>query len=143
MLGSVMHKNLALATATLALSAFGLASAFPPAENRKLKYFDPDDRRIHASVEAVVADGRLQLGVSALGATVEPLPGFRGRAGANLQTAFEIDQLIAGERLEIVTFDRDGHRMSSGEIRPGNRGRVPVRRLRDDGAGALFLDGGS
>lgn len=123
-----MMKSALPATA-LALAATFHAGAAPD----QAAYFDPSDRRIHAQVGIEISGGQLQLHISATGARVEPLPGFRGRAGANLQTAFEIDQLIAGERLEVITTDRFGNRLPDGYSEPGQRGHLPVRTMSSDG----------
>ena len=122
----------------VALVSSALAGSVHAGPGRSDLYLDPSDGRIHAVVQSKIDGHQLHLHVSALGTGVEPMPGFRGLAGSNVQTAFEIDQILRSGRLHVLTKSAEGIARDQGYVIPGERGRVPVRRL--DAAGRIDFD---
>jgi hypothetical protein len=76
----------------------------------------------------------LELEPSALGALVDPVPGFRGVQGANLQTAHDLERLVAERRLAVVTRAADARPAVHGAVGALRLERLPERRLDADGA---------
>ncbi|MCB9872389.1 MAG: hypothetical protein H6837_21220 [Planctomycetes bacterium] len=100
---------------------------------------------LHLQLTAERADtARLAITVSALGPEVDPIPSFEGIHGANHITARELTELLAQQRLRVVTLPAGGSTKRFGTITHGPRGHVPARRLRRDGsldfAAASFED---
>lgn len=96
-------------------------------------YFDPTDQRTHADVKSQITQNQLRLRVSAVGEGVDSLPGFTGVNGTNLQTAYELDQLIKGDLVEILTFSSTGLSQGVGNLIPRSRGRISTRQLSYEG----------
>lgn len=95
--------------------------------------------RVVAEVNATLrsrGDGaELAFSTSALGSLVEPLPGFEHVRGANLQTAFELEALIAENALAIETHSTGSDAaVIEGVLLPVELGTLPQRRMRADGS---------
>jgi hypothetical protein len=112
----------------LPVIVFLLFSYAASAQVRTDTYLDPMDQRRHAAVETEVYDGQWRIRISAVGQGVDAMPGFRGRAGANIQTAFEINQLLMSDRLEVVTVRSSGESQGPWYLQPEAWGSVPERR---------------
>lgn len=80
----------------------------------------------------------LRVVVSAIGPTVDGVVGYEGIRGGNVITAEQLEQLVSGFiPLDVVTVSTHGvtgrHGIEYGEVRVGQVGRIPMRRLRSDG----------
>lgn len=92
--------------------------------------------RIIARVHTVLArseDGEaaeLAIRPSAVGATVEPIAGFRGVRGANVRTAEELEGLVGEGRIELWTRPAAGAgEARAGVVRVAGRASLPERRI--------------
>lgn len=152
-----MHRTLArrtLARCSLALGALAALLALPPGappaslelDRKDAPYVaDEPGGRIHAEVSARLLTAgpeqvRLRLAISAVGPSVDPVPGFAGVAGANRITAREIGKLLEGDALAIETTV---HAAGEPGRVPGTawatrHGRIPTRKV--DAGGRIQLD---
>ena len=106
---------------------------------------DEHTGRILAKIEAKLlrspAGARLQMSISAFGAYVDPVPGFKGIRGSNGSTAREMETLMRDQRLRVETRSESAqHAPQTGTIREGRRMAIPERRARRDGAVELSAD---
>jgi hypothetical protein len=88
---------------------------------------------IRARLERQGGDAVLRVTASAIGARVDPVPGWQGVRGSNRITAEEIASISANGRLCVET-DVDGAAARRGSARTGRRGRIPERRIGADGS---------
>src|SRR5688572_29594363 len=138
--------------AILALAAAGCAreeGGVEAVHDRSREMFLEDERtaasterRALAALEAeLVGDGRtveLRAKVSAVGAGVDPVPGFAGVRGSNRVTARELTRLAGDGSLAVRTVSRDGAASVEGTHGVARRGRVAERRM--DPRGRIELD---
>jgi len=130
---------------TIAAGGAYLSFAAGPAPQRVLAEtrFDYHEEhgtdRVVAEVNATLrtrGDGvELAFSTSALGSHVEPLPGFEHVRGANMQTAFELEVLLAESALGIETRSTGADAaVFEGDVLPAELGTLPQRRMRADGS---------
>lgn len=104
-------------------------------------YRDTDDDRPLAALQfqrTAGDNGPLEIEISASGADVAPIPGYRGIAGGNQYTAEELERILTGVYdVRIRTIAPSGAAVT-GFMRPGRVGRLPERRFRP-GAPLDFL----
>ena len=111
-----------------------------PGASTASPYFDDADGRRIARLTLIAPSdpgaAPLRLVVSATGATVEPIAGYEGIAGANRYTAEQFGRLLDGTRpLSIRARDAAAGDAAPGPVRvfAPRYGRVPQRRQRADG----------
>jgi len=108
-----------------------------PIDEAQLDFRDNDDGRRDADIRAVLEqrDGEVVLRVvsSAVGPSIEPVRGYRGRSGSNRITAEEIASLLKGRRLSVESRRVGADQVIPGIARAGRSGRVPERRIGADG----------
>lgn len=130
-----MRSRILAVIVTIGLALAGLAQS--PSVERRFDYRDDHDRRRIADVRVKVVDlgGRraLELTISAVGPSVEPMPGFAGIRGGNRQTAEQIDNILSGRFAFAVTTRAEGAAPVAGTWHGGRRGVILERRLRPDG----------
>lgn len=83
------------------------------------------------SVRLVEIDGEktLRLRVAAQGASVDPVPSFRGVHGANHITARDLSEYTGHAQLKLVVMPRHGKGRRYGTVVRGATGHIPERRL--------------
>lgn len=95
-------------------------------------YIDDDDQRPLADLRFDVEPQQqqnLRITVSAIGANVEPIAGFRGIRGTNRYTAEELELILTGQHVvEVITHFDDGTSVV-GRLLEGKYGTLPERRL--------------
>jgi hypothetical protein len=104
----------------------------------RFEYHDDHDGRRLADIrlKIVEREGRRSLAmvISAVGAQVEPIPGFAGVRGANRHTAEQIENILSGRFSFLVTTEaEDGSAPWLGQWRAGRHGSIPQRRLLPSG----------
>ena len=76
---------------------------------------------------------RVHVTARADGPNVDPIPGYRGVRGGNHITARELEKLLETGRLKIVTQTAHDNTKHFGTCTPGRRGRIPERRVDENG----------
>ncbi len=105
----------------------------PPDVQRVGHFIELEDGRRLARLDGWLRRGeRYRLTIGATGSDVEPLPGWRGVAGANTLTAQELDALLRDGALAAYVVRRDGSNTEA-TVRAGARERLPIRKTGADG----------
>ena len=123
------------------LALLPLAAPWPgePAHRPDRLLFDFQDEhqlgRLVAQVEVEVGGHELVVRPSAVGLSIDPVPGWRGIRGGNERTAIELEDLLADGALELLTWSLDaaGDAPRTGTATVAQRGTIGVRRERADG----------
>lgn len=134
-----MQKTSLFVAGILAITAIWIAASEPAAlelDELTADYLeDENSGRVLAEIRAKLTPSRLSLAISAQGARVDPIPGFQGVAGSNHITARELESLVSGDDLSVVTR-QDGKQLV-GSYRPVRWARIPERRFE---GGRLIVD---
>ncbi len=109
--------------------------ALTPDAPQRFAYRDDHDGRVLAVVEIVATGGgEVEMRISAVGASVEPIPGFEGVRGGNRFTAEQLAHLLSGRfPVKIETESVATSERQPGSVAAGRYGRLPERRLEADG----------
>jgi hypothetical protein len=89
---------------------------------------------IHVVLERRGAETTLRVTASAIGAGLDPLPGWQGVRGANRISAEEFGSIVEHDRMRVETTGPDRGAPHLGSAHTGRRGRLPERRLAADGS---------
>ncbi len=98
---------------------------------------DEQTNRILAGIQVQLRragdETRVHLTASAQAANVDQVPGYRGLRGANHITARELEKTLTSGQLRIVTQHAESSTKHFGTCWPGRRGRIPERRVDENG----------
>ncbi|MCA9037268.1 MAG: hypothetical protein KDA91_19165 [Planctomycetaceae bacterium] len=111
------------------------ASDERPADGMGYAYIDDDDRRSLADLGFRIdkeQSQNLKIRISATGANVEPIGGYRGIQGSNRYTAEELGLILSGQHIVRVVTEFDNGTVVTGRVLEGRWGRIPERKLGSD-----------